>query len=141
MKYVHPGVKKVMVEISELISAIVDQNEFDFELDGAVCRFSYQDGKPAFDISKEAKAGVERLFDELRQFEKRIDSLELDPLEVSKFLGKYFCTDAKIWKALRDMQVAIRSDDIPIYDEPLESFLEVPGEKGENATAANCIGQ
>jgi hypothetical protein len=139
MKYVHPGVKKAMVEISEAISVIVDQYEFDFTLDGAICRFSYQHGKPAFEVSKVATAGVGRLFDELRQFEKRVGSLELDPLEVSKFLRKYFRTDAKIWKALRDMQVIIRSDDIPIYDEPPEDLLGVPGEKAENAAAANSV--
>jgi hypothetical protein len=132
MKYVHPGVKKVMVETCELISVIVDQYEFDFRLDGAVCRLSYQHVKPAFDISKEAKSGVEQLFAELRKFEKRIGSLELDPLEVSKFLSKYFRTDAKIWKVLRDMQIVLRSDDIPIYDEPPEDLLEVPDEKAEN---------
>ena len=62
MKCVHPGVRKVMVEVSEVISAIVDQYEFDFGLDGAICRFSYQHGKRVFDVSKEAKAGVEQLF-------------------------------------------------------------------------------
>ena len=134
MKSVHPGVKKVMVEFSEAISLIVDQYEFDFGLDGAICRFSYQHGKPVFAVSKEAMAGVEQLFDELRQFEKRIGSLKLDPLEVSKFLGKYFRTDAKVWKALREMRVKIRSDDIPIYDEP-----GVPGEQAENAAAANSV--
>jgi hypothetical protein len=128
-----------MVEVSEAISAIVDQYEFDFGLDGAICRFSYQHGKPVFDVSKEAKAGVEQLFNELRQFEKRIGSLKLDPLEVSKFLGKYFRTDAKIWKALRDMQVVIRSDDLPIYDEPHEDLLGVPGEQAEKAAAANSF--
>jgi hypothetical protein len=115
-----------MVEVSELISAIVDQYEFDFGLDGAICRFSYQHGKRVFDVSKEAKAGVEQLFNELRQFETRIGSLKLDPLEVSEFLGKYFRTDAKVWKALRGMQVVIRSDDIPIYDEPPKGLVEVP---------------
>jgi hypothetical protein len=127
---VHPAVKKAMVEFSETISVIVDQYEFDFRLDGAICRFSHQDNKPVFDASKEAKVEVWQLFDELRQFEKRIDSLELDPVEVSKFLGKYFRTDAKIWKALRDMRVKIRSDEIPIYDEPPppEDPLDAPGE-------------
>jgi hypothetical protein len=134
MKSVHPGVKKVMVEFSEAISVIVDQYEFDFGLDGAICRFSYQHGKPVFAVSKEAMAGVEQLFDELRQFEKRIGSLELDPLEVSKFLGKYFRTDAKVWRALRDMRIAIRSDDIPIYD-----GADEPGEQAENAGAANSV--
>jgi len=133
---VHPAVKKAMVEFSEAISVIVDQYEFDFRLDGAICRFSHQDSKPVFDASKEAKVGVRQLFDELRQFKKRIDSLELDPVEVSRFLGKYF-TDAKIWKALRDMRVKIRSDEIPIYDEPPppEDLLGVPGEQAENAGA------
>jgi hypothetical protein len=56
MKYVHPGVRKVMVKVSEAISAIVDQYEFDFGLDGGSCRFSYQLGKPVFDVPKEAKA-------------------------------------------------------------------------------------
>jgi hypothetical protein len=118
-----------MVEVSDAISAIVDQYEFDFGLDGAICRCSYQHGTPVFDVSKEAKAGVEQLFNELCQFETRIGSLKLDPLEVSEFLGKYFRTDAKVWKALRGMQVVIRSDDIPIYDEPPESFSKYPVRK------------
>jgi hypothetical protein len=134
MKYVHPGVRKVMVKVSEAISAIVDQYEFDFGLDGGSCRFSYQLGKPVFDVPKEAKAGVETLLEELSQFEKRIGSLELDPLEVSKFLGKYFRTDAKVRKALRDMRITIRSDDIPTYDEPA-----VRGEQAENGAAANSV--
>ena len=128
MKYVHPAVEKAVVEFSEAISVIVDQYDFDFRFDGTTCRFYYQDGKAVFDASKEAKAGVRQLVDELRQFEKRIDSLELDSVEVSKFLGKYFRTDAKIRRALRDMHVKIQSDDIPIYDEPPEDLLGVPGE-------------
>jgi hypothetical protein len=122
-----------MIDYSEAISTIVDQYEFEFRLDGAICRFSHQDSKPVFDTPKEVKAGMEQLVDELRQFAKRMDALELDPIEVSKFLGKYFRTDAKIRKALRNMRVSIRSDQIPIFDEPAppENSLGVPGEQAE----------
>lgn len=131
----HPAVTKAVVEYSETISTIVDQYEFEFRLDGAICRFSHQNSKPVFDAPKEAKAGVRQLVDELRQFTKRVDALELDPIEVSKFLGKYFRTDAKVRKALRNMRVSIQSDQIPIYDDPAppEGSLGVPGEQAENA--------
>jgi hypothetical protein len=134
---VHPALENVIVEFSEAITIIVDQHEFEFGFDGAICRFSYQDGKPVFDAPKEAKAGVRQLVDELRQFAKRIDALGLDPIEVSKFLGKYFRVDAKIYKALRDVQIRIRSNEMPIYDEPAppENSLGVPGEQAENAGA------
>jgi hypothetical protein len=135
MNNVHPAVTKAVIEYSETISTIVDQYEFEFRLDGTICRFSHQNSKPVFDAPKEVKAGVRRLVDELRQFAKRMDALGLDPIEVSKFLGKYFRTDAKVRKALRSMRVRIQSDQIPIYDKPAlpEDSLGVPGEQAENA--------
>jgi hypothetical protein len=132
---VHPAATKAVAEYSETISTIVDQYEFEFRLNGAMCRFSHQNSKPVFDAPKEVKAGVRQLANELRQFAKRMDALELDPIEVSKFLGKYFRTDAKVRKALRNMQVSIQSDQIPVYDEPAppEDSFGVPAEQAENA--------
>lgn len=134
---IHPAVMKAVAEYSETISTIVDQYEFEFRLDGAICRFSHQNSKPIFDAPKEVKAGVRQLVDELRQFAKRMDALELDPIEVSKFLGKYFRTDAKVREALRNMRVSIQSDQIPIYDEPAlpEGSLGVPSQQSEKAGA------
>ena len=134
MTHVHPGVKNKLIELSNCIGLIVDQYEFKFKLEGAICRFSYKDGKSAFKILKEVRAGARQLLGELQQFETRVSSLGLNPLEVSQFLGRYFRTDAKVWKALRDMQFKVQSPDIPIYEPPPgEELIEAADEQGENA--------
>jgi hypothetical protein len=140
MKHVHPGVKKKLVQLSKGITLIVDQYEFEFKLDGAICRFSYQEGKAAFKIPKQVKAGAKQLLGELRQFETRVGSLGLNPLDVSKFLGRYFRADAKVWTALRDMHLEVHSRDIPVYEAPPgEELLEVADEQAENATDAITV--
>ena len=58
-------------------------------------------------VPEELYAELERLFSEICRFEKRTKSLNLKPLDVKRFLYKYFRVKAEINKALRHVSVSV----------------------------------
>ena len=133
MKHVHPGVKKKLVQLSKGITLIVDQYEFEFKLDGAICRFSYQEGKAAFKIPEQVKAGAKQLLGELRQFETKKQTFGTESARREQISWKVFpggCQGLDV--AARDMHLEVHSRDIPVYEAPPgEELLEVADEQAE----------
>jgi hypothetical protein len=98
--------KQLKADVSNAIDQIVNLREFDFQLDGVSCHYAYYCGIEVFDPpNTQVGVELEKLLDHIHQFQERIGSLRLDPLEVSKFAYKYFQMDAKTMKALRRVRV------------------------------------
>jgi hypothetical protein len=108
--------KEIMATISTVIRLIADQHEFEFNLGGAICRFAYQEGEAVFKGRAEDELKFQKLFNEVRRFEERISSLELDPVEVSIFLHQYFHLATKITTELRRVKISLPQDALPIED-------------------------
>lgn len=90
------------------IAKIVDQHAFVFKLDGHQCRYVHEHGEASvIGAPEEFHAELNRLFSEICRFEKRTKSLDLRPLDVKRYLYKYFRVKAEINKALRHVSVSV----------------------------------
>lgn len=90
------------------IAKIADQHAFVFKLDGHRCRYIYEHGEAKIiGIPEEFHTELNRLFHQIARFEKRIKSLNLRPLDVKRYLYKYFRVKAEINKAMRHVSVSV----------------------------------
>ena len=110
--------KQHKAEVSEAIDQIVNWREFDFKLDGVSCHYDYYYGIQVADMinvaNKQLKEEFWKLLNHIHQFQDQINTVQMDPLEVSKIVQKYFQMEAKTMKALRRVRV-----DVPSYVQSL----------------------
>jgi hypothetical protein len=126
--------KQLKANVSNAIDRIANWREFDFKLDGVSCHYEYYCGIEVTDSpNRRAGAEFEKLLDYIHQFQERISAVQLDPLEVSKIVYKYFQLEAKTMKALRRVRV-----DAPPYVESLSperlQFLDSLFQDSKKAT-------
>jgi hypothetical protein len=74
--------------------------------------------------------------DHIHQFQERISAVQLDPLEVSKTVYKYFQMEAKTMKALRRIRVDVPSNVESLSPERLE-FLDRLYQDSKKVSAAS----
>jgi hypothetical protein len=102
--------RQLKADVSNAIDRIVNWREFDFKLDGVSCHYEYYCGIQVFEPpNTQVGAEFEKLLDHIHQFQERVSAVQLDPLEVSKIVYKYFQMEAKTMKALRRVRVDVPS--------------------------------
>lgn len=129
--------KQLKADVSKAIDGIANWSEFDFKLNGVSCHYEHYHGIQVVDISDERQVDeFWRLLGHIRQFQEQISAIQLDPLEVSKIIYKYFQMEAKTMKALRRVRV-----DVPSYVESLSpdrvSFLDELYQNSKKGIAAS----
>jgi hypothetical protein len=83
--------RHLKADVSNAIDRIANWREFDFKLDGVSCHYEYYRGIEVFDLpNPQLRAEFEKLLNHIHQFQERISAVQLDPLEVSKIVYKYF---------------------------------------------------
>lgn len=128
-------VKEVMTG-AQAIKKVAHGREFHFKLHGAKCRCVYEEGQELFTLPKALKAEFRKLINEMDRFERRIAALELDWLDVSNFLYKYFQLKARMQRALCHIPILVSEPEpYDVQNLPLEeqALWEVLGEQTENA--------
>jgi hypothetical protein len=84
------------------------RHAFDFKLEGRRCCHVHERGEIVLiGIPDKCCAAISQLFREINRFEKRTKSLNLRPLDVKRYLYKYFRTKVEINKALRHVSVSV----------------------------------
>ena len=100
--------KQVKKGVYAAIAKVEDRYAFDFKLEGHQCRYVHEHGEASvIGAPEEFHAELNRLFSEICRFEKRTKSLDLRPLDVKRYLYKYFRVKAEINKALRHVSVSV----------------------------------
>jgi hypothetical protein len=103
--------RQLKADVSNAIDRIANWREFDFKLDGVSCHYEYYRGIEVFNSpNPQVQAEFEKLLDHIHQFRERISAVQLDPLEVSKIVYRFFQMEAKTMKALRRVRVAAPSN-------------------------------
>lgn len=81
--------------------------QFEFKIDGLVCRAVEVNGDKEFEIPQQIGSEFQKLIDELEQFQQTVQSIDLDYRDVNIFLCKYFRMYADI---SREMRRAVLAD-------------------------------
>jgi hypothetical protein len=101
------------------------------------CHYEYYRGIEVFDPpNPQLRAEFEKLLNHIHQFQERISAVQLDPLEVSKIVYKYFQMEAKTRKALRRVRVDVPSNVENLSPERLQ-FLDRLHQDSKKASAAS----
>jgi hypothetical protein len=128
--------KQLKTDVSNDIDRIGNWREFDFELDRVSCHYEYYCGIEVIDPpNPRAGAEFKKLLNHIHQFQERISAVQLDPLEVSKIIYKYFQIEAKTMKALQRVHVDVLSNVESPSPERL-SVLDSLYQDSKKATAA-----
>jgi hypothetical protein len=98
--------------------------EFEFKIGGLICRAVETNGDIGFEVPPEFGGEFQKLIDELVQFKKKVESIDLDLRDVHIFLRKYFRMQAEIAGELRRAVIAeLLSQPDDVAKLPLEERL------------------
>lgn len=98
--------RKLKSQASEAISEVVNDRGFDFQFGRRRCHFAHHDGAEYFSApNARVETEIPKLLDHIHAFITQIETLDVDPLEVNRFISKYFCCEVRTIKALRNLRV------------------------------------
>ena len=98
--------KKLKSQASEAISEVVNDRGFEFKFGRRRCHFAHHDGAEYFSApNARVETELPKLLGHIHALMRQIESLDVDPLEVNRFISKYFSCEAKTIKALRSLRV------------------------------------
>jgi hypothetical protein len=129
--------RKLKSQASKAISAVVNDRGFEFRFGRRRCQFAHHDGAEYFSApNARVETELPKLLDHIHTFIRQIESLDVDPLEVNRFISKYFSCEAKTIKALRGLRV-VELEEWTITDGQMH-FMNVVHGVGDIVGAKLC---
>jgi len=116
--------RRIKSRASEVVDEILNDRVFDFKFGRRKCHFAHYDGAEYFSVpNAKVETELPKLLDHIHSFMKQIESLQVDSLELNRFVSKYFGCEAKTIKTLRELGIERRVRDRECTPEQ-EDFMD-----------------